>query len=241
MAFDQMGPTAQPSYHRLRRFATALTALFAVIIGLGVLLAGAHVWRGSVFDRRADSRLIEDVLVSEAEVDAAEAVVVTVSIVWWLLAAVTAVVFIVWQFRHAQNARTLGAAGGLAHPAWAIGAWFVPIGNVVLVPRQIYRCRAPGVGVTTLVVRAITWWAMALVLAGLIRWLALRIWVDGAEYRYDLLANSTADYLNAIAMLISAAAAVCALYIVRTLTRAQDEVLESRLIAGGSSQGPVGS
>lgn len=226
MAFDRPAPTAP--CRRLRVYAMALTALFAVITGLSVVLAGAHIWRARVFDRQAEGRLIEEVLVSQAEADAANAAVSAVSIVWWLLAAASAVVFITWQFRHAQNARALGAFGGLSHPAWAIGAWLVPFGSVVLGPRQLYRSRAPGVGRTTIVVKVITWWGMALALAALVLWLANGIWVDGAEHRNDFLRNSTADYLHAVAALIGAVAAAFVIYIVQTLTRRQDDALEHR-------------
>lgn len=230
MAFDRPGTTAQRPRHRFRAYATALTALFAVIAGLSVVLAGAHIWRARVFDRLAEGRLIQEVVVSQNEVDSANTVVVAASIAWWLVAAGTALVFIAWQFRHAQNARTLGAVGGLSHPAWAVGAWFVPFGNVVLGPRQLYRSRAPGVGRTTMVVRVLTWWAIALALAALVLWLANGIWVDGAQHRYDFLRNSTADYLHAIAALIGAVAAVFVLYIVRTLSHRQDDALERQSV-----------
>ncbi len=46
--------------------------------------------------------------------------------------------FIVWQFRHAKNARALGERGGLG-PGWAIGGWFVPLANFVLPGVQIHQ------------------------------------------------------------------------------------------------------
>ncbi len=231
MAFDRQKTT----YRRLGTYATALTILFTVLIVVGVGLTGAHLWRARVFDRRAEGRLIQQVIVSEAEIDAAHAVVVTASVVWWLFAAATAVVFIMWQFRHAQNAKEFGAVGGLAHPAWAIGAWLIPFGNLILGPRQIYRSRAPGIGRTTLPVRVLTWWAMALALGLLVLWLASRAWVDGAQYRFDLIRNSTADYLSAIAAVVGAVAASFAIYIVRTFSRRQDEAIERWPVRGGST------
>lgn len=236
MAFDRHETTAHRPYRRLGTYATALTTLFAVLIVVGIVLTGAHLWRASVFDRRAEGRLIQQVVVSEAEIDAAHAVVVTASVVWWLVAAVTAAVFIMWQFRHAQNAKAFGAVGGLSHPAWAIGAWLIPLGNLILGPRQIYRSRAPGIGRTTLPVRVLTWWAIALALALLVLWLASRAWVDGAQYRFDLIRNSTADYLIAIAALTSAVAASFAIYIVRMFSRRQDEATERWPVGGGSAR-----
>ena len=40
---------------------------------------------------------------------------------------------ILWAWRSAHNARALGRTGARLAPGWAIGAWFIPIANFVLV------------------------------------------------------------------------------------------------------------
>jgi hypothetical protein len=43
------------------------------------------------------------------------------------------VLHIVWAWRSAHNARALGRVGARLSPGWAIGAWFIPLANFVLV------------------------------------------------------------------------------------------------------------
>jgi hypothetical protein len=43
------------------------------------------------------------------------------------------VLLIVWAWRSAHNARALGRTGARLGPGWAIGAWFIPLANFVLV------------------------------------------------------------------------------------------------------------
>jgi hypothetical protein len=200
--------------------------MFSALIGLGIALTVIHFWRAQLFDRRAAARVDESLVVSQSDVDAAEAAVGASTIVWWALVVATVVLFITWQYRHAQNGRALGATGGLSHPAWAIAGWLIPIANVVLGPRQIYRSRAPGVGRSTMAARVIPWWMITLVLSALVLWLNSGVWVDAATYRFDFLRNSTADYLKSVAALLTAPAAACALYMVRALTRRQNEAFE---------------
>jgi hypothetical protein len=43
------------------------------------------------------------------------------------------VLHIIWAWRSAHNARALGRVGERLSPGWAIGAWFIPLANFVLV------------------------------------------------------------------------------------------------------------
>lgn len=43
------------------------------------------------------------------------------------------VLLVVWTWRSAHNARALGRTGARLAPGWAIGAWFIPLANFVLV------------------------------------------------------------------------------------------------------------
>jgi Domain of unknown function (DUF4328)/Protein of unknown function (DUF2510) len=50
------------------------------------------------------------------------------------VAALAALVLhIIWAWRSAHNARALGRVGERLSPGWAIGAWFIPVANIVLV------------------------------------------------------------------------------------------------------------
>jgi hypothetical protein len=50
-----------------------------------------------------------------------------------LVGAAAFVVMIVWTWRSAHNAQALGRTGARLGPGWAIGAWFIPLANFVLV------------------------------------------------------------------------------------------------------------
>ena len=44
--------------------------------------------------------------------------------------------FILWLFRASRNLRALGNQSVEYSPGWAIGAWFIPIGNL-FIPYQV--------------------------------------------------------------------------------------------------------
>lgn len=47
------------------------------------------------------------------------------------LFVVTAIVFLMWQYRRVRNFPALGIADGNYTPGWSVGAWFVPFLNLV--------------------------------------------------------------------------------------------------------------
>lgn len=216
--------TSPPRRHSLRGLATTLTIIFVTFIALDVLATATYIWRGALFDRLADGDLV-----SETEANVADAVAIGYGIVWTLLFLATAVVFIVWQFRHAVNARTLGVHSGLGRPGWAIGGWFIPIANLILPARQIYRSsRALGKAATSGMTAIIVWWAIALWLSQGLDRAALRIWNDADGFTSEGLRQSaTSDYLSAAAAVLDLAAAVLALLIVRLLTQRQNAAFDA--------------
>jgi len=80
-----------------------------VIVALVDVVAAA-----ALFNRAG---LIEDLVTSDppgfTELDDADSAVAGALIIHVLLMLTLAVVFIIWQWRHAKNAETLGARGGL--------------------------------------------------------------------------------------------------------------------------------
>lgn len=57
------------------------------------------------------------------------------------------VLHIIWAWRSAHNARALGRTGARLGPGWAIGAWFVPFANFILVYlvfSDLWRSSDPG-------------------------------------------------------------------------------------------------
>jgi len=54
-----------------------------------------------------------------------------------LVGTATFVLLIIWMWRSAHNAQALGRTSPRLSPGWAIGSWFIPVGNVVL-PYVLY-------------------------------------------------------------------------------------------------------
>lgn len=215
--------TSPPRRHSLRGLATTLTIIFVTFIALDVLATATYIWRGAIFDRLADGDLV-----SETEAKVADAVAIGYGIVWTLLFLATAVVLIVWQFRHAVNARTLGVHGGLGHPGWAIGGWFIPIANLILPARQIYRSSRPPGAAPPSGTALLVGWPVAMWLSQGLDRAALRIWNDADGFTSDGLRQSaTSDYLSAAAAVLDLAAAVLALLIVRLLTQRQNAAFDA--------------
>lgn len=217
-------PSPPPIRYRLHGLVTTLTVLFAIFIALDVIGAANFVWRGSIFDRLSDGAIV-----SEGEANVADGISVGYGGLWLLLFLATAVVFIVWQYRHAVNARTLGVHGGLAHPGWAIGGWFIPLANLVLPARQIYRSsRAPRVVPSSGTIALLVGWAIAMWVSQALDRAAWWLWTDADGFTsQDLEQSATSDYLSGVAAMIDLVAAVLALLLVRMLTKRQDAAFDS--------------
>jgi len=124
---------AVPPMRSLRGLAIALLVLFTVVALVDVVGAAA------LFNRAG---LIEDLLTSDppsfSEGEDADSAVAGALGTHLFLMLALAVVFIIWQWRHAKNAETMGQRGGLG-PGWAIGGWFIPLANFVLPGVQIFQ------------------------------------------------------------------------------------------------------
>ncbi len=123
-----------PPMRALRGLATALLVLFILVALTQLGAAGARFNRAS---------LIDDVIESPSSVDQqdlidADDTVAGLSGLHALGMLATGIVFIIWQFRHAKNATVLGNQSGLG-PGWAIGGWFVPLGNLVIPGVQLFQ------------------------------------------------------------------------------------------------------
>jgi hypothetical protein len=243
---EPTGHSSQPAYaplpppfeppRRLRGLATALTLLFACIIVVLAINAFALMGRASLLDD-----MLNGPMPSDAEIDAADTFVNTTGIAFRVLLIAVAVVFIVWQFKHAKNAKLLGSTSELG-PGWAIGGWFIPIANLYLPAKQLFgasRFSAEGrrewyVGGRGAPI--VVWWAIALGLG-----LALyRFAITRAPGDDDFGSQAVADFavsdrLEAAADAVLIITAVLAIVMVRTLTSRQVDALAK---AGGGSATP---
>ncbi len=137
--WNPVGPYAtssmpRPPMRSLKGLSVALLVLLILIALTEAGAAAARTNRASLLDEVADSPLS----VSFDEVVDADNAVAAFSGIHGLLLLVIAIVFIIWQFRHAKNAEVLGVRGGLG-PGWAIGGWFIPLANFVLPTVQLFQ------------------------------------------------------------------------------------------------------
>ncbi|GAB2779493.1 hypothetical protein GCM10027073_10210 [Streptomyces chlorus] len=199
-----------------RGLATALTALFSLTIGVDLLAAvfDVNMWR--LMDEILGGGSVEDADLTRADYLQAVGGVLQVT-----LLVATAVVFVIWFYRVRRNADFFALDSCEMKSGWAIGAWFIPIGNLWL-PRKVagevwnastdWDSEARRTSRTPMNV----WWALFVA-----TWLVDR--VAGSAYED---AASAAKLKQAAGMMmfsdvLDAVAAVFALLFVRKLTRMQ--------------------
>lgn len=113
-----------------------LATTITVLLALQALVLVLH--SGGLLLRIGAMQALLDGTGELGPVDAADVLLVLIYVVLLVLAVGTGIVWIVWQYKHAVNARILGGgSSALGHPGWAIGAWFIPLANFVLAPLQV--------------------------------------------------------------------------------------------------------
>jgi hypothetical protein len=210
---------AQP----LNGLATALTVLL-VLTMLAALAAAA-----ALFNRAS---LLDDLFsTSFQEVEDADNSVAGTIVLFALLFIATGIVWLVWQFRHAKNARLLGQSDGLG-PGWAIGGWFIPLGNLVLPQLQLRQAAKATDGGGSAGGQAppvvIVWWVL-FVVASLVGGVNRNSSdADVIDDLNDIEQFQTNDQVAAVGMLLFIVAGVAAIVMVRRLTARQHGVLGER-------------
>ncbi len=218
----------------LRGLATALLVLLCIIAAVD--LAGAIAWF-----YRAD--LLADAAAGNFATDraanAADAAVGVTIVSHLLLYVATAVVFIIWQYRHAKNAVNLGRFRGLA-PGWAIGGWFVPFANFVLPGVQLFQAgrasdpdlvgappdrtgRGPGIVIAWAIL-----FGISLVLQGVEN--ALYPTDERFTTTRDIEAAAASDAVGAVAFLFLIATAVVCIVMVRSMTGRQERAYRAAAV-----------
>ncbi|MET0134216.1 MAG: DUF4328 domain-containing protein [Kibdelosporangium sp.] len=198
----------------------------ATMILLGVATVGAVVMAFPLFNR---ANLAENFFSSRdlGELEDADAAVAGGLLLFGLATLVTGILFMIWQFRYASNAATLGGPLSLG-PGWAIGGWFIPVASFILPGLQLRQSAKASGGVPALV----TAWQVGWALAGL-------SFAGASVNRPDqndtflrpsdaLQAFARADRIAGGSMIVYAITGVLALLMVRTLTQAQERAAGPR-------------
>jgi hypothetical protein len=184
-----------------------------------------HFSRAILIDRVADGQQI-----TIAAGDAADTRVGVFLFVFGFFALGSGVLFMIWQFQLAANAQILGGTMSLG-PGWAIGGWFIPLGNFVVPATQLRgSARTSGFRPPPLI---IVWAALfdlgfvGEVVGTVLRGVA-RARIE-ANVTIDALPQvSFADRLWGVSMIVQAVAGLVAILMVTNLVNNQAEVVAAR-------------
>lgn len=202
---------------RLEQLTTALQWMFAAwVVFLGVGIAFRAIER-SLLSRAAENRFS----VTPAEALASDHRLDTFANVSIAAVVVTGIVFIVWFHRAYRRTRALGGEMRYSD-GWAIGAWFIPIGNLWIpkkLANDIWWGSAPRDERTWSERSALlaAWWC-AWVVGGLITWFTR---VDYTRLE-DSEVNNLNDFLRSnlaatVALAVTLLAAAFAVVVVRQI------------------------
>jgi hypothetical protein len=139
--------------------------------------------------------------------------------------------FITWFFRAAKNNEALGRTLPRFGPGWAIGAWFIPFANFVipvLIAQDLWRGSDPSAPRDDVHWRArpgsslISWWWATLIVSR-VSFFFGRGELDDENLTVDEI-RSNVD-AGALGNVLTVAAAVLAIMVVRRITERQEECL----------------
>jgi hypothetical protein len=164
-----------------------------------------------------------------------------------LVTFVVVVMTIMWMWRSARNARALGRTGARLAPGWAIGAWFIPLANYVLLYvlwSDLWRSSEPDGSDGD-------WWR-SLPGSALVRafWslYVVGVSVTAGAYAVGVFGStgeSTTNTLLAVGGALTAASAVLNIFVVNDVTSRQEALHErdpaptSQAVAAARSALPV--
>jgi hypothetical protein len=172
-------------------------------------------------------RIIAGEQVGQDQLDANQNRAVALAVAEFAALVATYVSFLMWIHRAHRNLPSLGAEGLEHTPGWAVGSWFIPIANLwrpFQVTTEIWKASDPNIGTSdgrrwklaagsTLLG---TWWA-AWVAASLVSRFSSRMSDETPQGVLD------ATYAFLFAELLTIAAGLLAILVVRSITQRQEE------------------
>jgi hypothetical protein len=158
------------------------------------------------------------------EIEASAVRLNAVAVIELLALVASGVVWLIWQHRSQANLRALGAGNLRFSPGWAVGWWFIPVMNVVypyLTMRELMKASDPASGAAdwaatrTPAILGLWWasWLARLILGG------VRAALGGRFLTASQLAQRDTVWL--VANVVSIAAAILAILVVREVDRRQ--------------------
>jgi uncharacterized protein DUF4328 len=149
------------SGHTRAMWAMALIVVSMALSATGIGLWGVHLGNIGAFEGRTKTvQQLQDSKDAALAIDRWIVIVIALTAIPWLL----------WQYRAHANLRALGVSGLKYSPGWAVGWWFIPFANVVvpfLVMRELWKASDPEASSLDWIARRATallglWWASRL-------------------------------------------------------------------------------
>ncbi|MEU3963386.1 DUF4328 domain-containing protein [Streptomyces buecherae] len=210
-----------------RGLSTALTVLFGVTI---VMLVLALIARGGQYNQLGDQ--LDGKFVSIEDQDDADAFYTAMLILSSLVMVATAVVWAIWFRRLRLNAEVFAPGQHRFTPGWAAGAWFTPVVNLWF-PKQIandiWRASSPQ-GPHAVQRGLLNGWWVTWLTGGVLSGMAISMYTDAKDdiegKSYFLTREAAEDAHAALGLhlfgyVVTIAAAILALLLVRQITRLQ--------------------
>jgi hypothetical protein len=130
---DEPGPPPATLPHPLAPLANALRVLLLLAAVLAAAVAYLAVRMRAALDEADPDALVPGAS-AKGEVDA----FFNGTQYFFLAFVAIGVLFVLWMWRAARNNQSFGRPGALG-PGWALGAWFIPIGSVVIPAIQLQQ------------------------------------------------------------------------------------------------------
>ncbi|WP_326578600.1 DUF4328 domain-containing protein [Actinacidiphila glaucinigra] len=201
--------------------ATAVVVLLSLVIAADVLDIVAEAGRYALMDTA-----VGDVLatVDQSALNRSDLWIGVAAALQFLTLVGAAVLFVIWFHRVRTNGEVFAPNGFEKGRGWAIGGWFIPIGNL-WIPSRIARETWVASSQTTQDGRLrpadsgpVAYWWAAWVASELLSWLSVLVTNGGSQYADDL--RDAAGFAIA-ADAVDILAAVLAILFVRKLTAMQ--------------------
>ena len=233
--------TTPAQWHNLRGLTTALTVLFAIHIGLAVLLIIGVLNHLSVLSDKEVGGIVLD---TDA-VNDAQAFPVAMLILAFFLGIATLVLLIIWLFRAAKNNEALGRQNPRLGPGWAIAGFLIPFANLVIpfiMFDDVWRGSDPAVP------RGDPNWRRSSTLPAIWAWLVTSVIFTipnlvasaGGDVRADEPEKVRRDdILRIIATFGAILAAVLAIVVIRRIAARQEACLQAQQAATSTSPPPA--
>jgi len=195
-------PSPAPSWSRPYSPADSRATAAVAFVAIATVAAGVF-FLGETMD------LVAAIAAPGSAVEVAGALVVLFGEIVFVVGLVGGAVSVpMWMHRAFRNLPALGAQGLRWSPAWAAGAWFIPIANL-FVPYHVMKELWPGSDGEPLLVRR--WWAA---------WIAayaLQV-ASNQLARYTRVGGDVTGILNDV---VTVAAGVLLILVIRRITRYQ--------------------